>query len=295
MQPIPFLPANHHAPVIESPSASLKLRTFNTPSPTPRKRLNRIPSSPILPYHGAIYDGTRPNPIPTPIVGGLNFIGSVGIDERVVPGERLVRGVCESPAKNCFVLEEGRLCSTPGLGLGYAVQDLAYMASLLVPFGGLRDISVSPGETIVIFPVTGFYASLGVHISVAMGCRVIAMGRDETELNKLKDDITRASPRVIGSIESVVITGDIKCDGPSLQKFGAIDAVLDITPTGAKGVSLMGSTAGIAVAEIMVNDIMLRGKYMYDRETIVRFIKMLERGIIPLGQSSMDTKAITLE
>ncbi|KAL4964409.1 putative isopropanol dehydrogenase [Aspergillus stella-maris] len=222
------------------------------------------------------------------------------------------------PMENCFGVDEGRLLgstlgSGSGLGLGYAVQDLAYMAFLLVPFGGLQDINITPGETIVVCPATGFYGSLGVQIAVCMGCRVIAMGRDETKLNKLKDDIIRIGPSASrsGSVETVIITGDIDADASALREFGTIDAVLDITPTSATGsthtqsaikslrrggrVSLMGSTAGIAVPEVMVNDIMLRGKYMYNRETVVHLIKMLERGVIPLDQGVMDTKTFTLD
>ncbi|KAL4789579.1 GroES-like protein [Aspergillus venezuelensis] len=220
------------------------------------------------------------------------------------------------PMENCFGVDERKLLfspSDPGLGLGYAVQDLAYMAFLLVPFGGLKDINLVPGETIVVCPATGFYGSLGVQIAVCLGCRVIAMGRDESNLNKLKDDIIRTVPCISrsGSIETVVITGDVEADASTLREFGVIDAVLDITPSSAQGsthtqsaikalrrggrVSLMGSTSGIGVPEVMVNDIMLRGKYMYDGETIVHLIKMLERGVIPLGPEVMDTKTFSLD
>lgn len=34
---------------------------------------------------------------------------------------------------------------------------------------------------------------------------------------------------------------------------------------------------------------------MYEREAVVHFVKMLERGLLPLGKSLMKTKAFSLD
>ena len=34
---------------------------------------------------------------------------------------------------------------------------------------------------------------------------------------------------------------------------------------------------------------------MYEREAILQFVKMLERGLFPMGEESVDTKAFALD
>ncbi|EED13581.1 hypothetical protein TSTA_098380 [Talaromyces stipitatus ATCC 10500] len=94
--------------------------------------------------------------------------------------------------------------------LGYTTKDLVYMAHLLVPFGGLRDIKLEPGETVVICPATGGFSGAGVQIAAAMGCKVIAMGRDEKELARLKEFEENRLPSA--AVEAVKITHDEKKD-----------------------------------------------------------------------------------
>ncbi|KAE8358826.1 hypothetical protein BDV27DRAFT_169140 [Aspergillus caelatus] len=194
------------------------------------------------------------------------------------------------PLENCIPLDKARLCDD----LGYSLQDLAYIAFLLVPYGGLRDIKVEPGDTIIICPATGFYSSLGVQVAIAMGAKVIAMGRNQEKLVKLKDDIRSRSPGA--NIETVQITGNEDQDVSALKSHGTIDAVLDIRPLRRGGrISIMGSTKNIAVPEILVNNITLKGKMMYEREAVVSFVKMLQSGLFPQGKGFVETKVFQLE
>ncbi len=229
------------------------------------------------------------------------------------------------PLENCVALNETRLCSE----LGYSPRELAYMAYLLVPFGGLRDIGLQSGETIVVCPATGFYGSMGVQAAAAIGARVIAMGRNEDKLVKLKRDIEHHLPDA--EIETVLITGDKDKDAASLRTFGAIDAILDITPSAATTsthtrsaikalrhggrISVMGSSHNIGAAEIMIKSIQVKGetsfpppernaandfiffagKMMYERHDIVHFTKMLERRLFTKGHRLAETRAFALE
>ncbi|KAM3553577.1 hypothetical protein ARSEF4850_006860 [Beauveria asiatica] len=152
-------------------------------------------------------------------------------------------------------------------------------------------------------------ACLGVQVAIVMGARVIAMGRSEEKLAKLKEDVKRHSQAA--NIETVKITGDVTNDTAALLAFGVIDAVLDMTPSSASmsthtksairalhqggRVSLMGSTKNTAVPEIMTNSIMLRGKLMYDRESVIKFVKMLERGLFPKGDNFAETRTFKLD
>lgn len=343
------LPSEHRALVLESRESGFQVKVVTTPKVALGSVIVRIAAAGILPYHREVYNGKRPLPFPTPLVAGFGAIGhvaAVGSDATaLMPGQlvyvdcvvrardnpdclfltahyegssdgskKLMRDVWRNgtfaeyalvPLENCILLDEARLCSE----LGYSLQDLVYMAYLLVPHGGLRDITLQPGETIVVCPATGFYGSLGVQVAIAMGARVIAMGRNEENLAKLKENITRHSQTA--NIETVRITGDETKDAAALLAFGTIDAVLDITPSAASmsthtksaikalrhggRVSLMGSTTNIAVPEIMTNSIMLRGKLMYDRESVTKFVKMLERGLFPKGNGFVETKTFELD
>ncbi|KAL2808588.1 chaperonin 10-like protein [Aspergillus granulosus] len=343
------LPPQHRALVLENPGSEFQVKSLPTPQPDFGSAIVRVIAAGVLPYHRDVYDGKRPNSFPTPLVGGFGAIGhvaAVGFDATVLKPGQLVYVDCvirarddpysffltaiyegsshgskklmrdawrngtfaeyvKAPLENCILLDQTRLCDN----LGYSVHDLMYMAYLLVPFGGIRDIKLEAGETIIVCPATGFYGSLGVQLAVAIGARVIAMGRSEEKLAKLVEDVGGRSPGA--NIETVIITGDEDKDAGALRAFGAADAVLDITPAAASmsthtksaikalrrggRVSLMGSTENIAVPEIMVNNITLKGKMMYEREAIVHFVKMLERGLFPLGKNLMDTKVFPLE
>ncbi|KAM3440343.1 hypothetical protein NHJ13734_003361 [Beauveria thailandica] len=345
----PALPSQHRALVLESRESGFQVKVVTTPRATVGSAIVCVVAAGILPYHRAVYSGSRPLAFPTPLVAGFGAIGhvaAVGSDATaLMPGQlvyvdcvirarddpdclfltahyegssdgskKLMRNVWRDgtfaeyamvPLENCIPLDEARLCSE----LGYSLNDLVYMAYLLVPHGGLRDINLQPGETIIVCPATGFYGSLGVQVAIVMGARVIAMGRSEEKLAKLKEDVKRHSQAA--NIETVKITGDETNDTAALLAFGVIDAVLDMTPSSASmsthtksairalrqggRVSLMGSTKNIAVPEIMTNSIMLRGKLMYDRESVIKFVKMLERGLFPKGDNFAETRTFKLD
>jgi NADPH:quinone reductase-like Zn-dependent oxidoreductase len=137
------------------------------------------------------------------------------------------------PLENCIPLNEIKLCQT----LGYSYHQLMYLSYLLVPFGGLRDIKAEPGDTVAIFPATGGFGGAGVQVAISMGCKVIAMGRNEQELARLKIWVTERNSNAI--IETVKIFGDEATDTAALLPFGPIDKILDLTPpVGAKSTHL---------------------------------------------------------
>jgi threonine dehydrogenase-like Zn-dependent dehydrogenase len=210
------------------------------------------------------------------------------------------------PLENCIPLDEKILCGE----LGYEMDDLMYMDYLMVPYGGLRNINLQAGETVVVSPATGGYGGAAVMVAVAMGTRVIAMGRNEAELERLKKHVLGGSPRA--SIETVQMTGNETADAESLKAFGVIDAAIDFTPPqGAssnhlksvvrairKGgrISLMGLNENFMVPWLVVSkNISFRGKLMYEREDMICFAKMLERGMFPGGKRFVDTKVFSLE
>ncbi|PQE19768.1 isopropanol dehydrogenase protein [Rutstroemia sp. NJR-2017a WRK4] len=74
------------------------------------------------------------------------------------------------PLENVFALDERLLCGE----LGYTIGDLCNISSYLVPFGGLTDIGLLPGEAVIVFPATGRFGGSAVTVVLAMGASVVA-------------------------------------------------------------------------------------------------------------------------
>ena len=232
-------------------------------------------------------------------LSGISEGGSDG-SRRLMAGEwrdSTYAQYVKAPLESCFALRESLLCGSPADGgLGYEVQRLAYLSALLVPFGGLRDIRLEAGETVIVAPATGPFGGAAVLVALAMGVRVIAMGRDVQKLARLK---VRGGRRV----ETVRITGDLGEEVAALKEFGAADAFFDISPREAAKsthirsailslrhggrVSLMGGLQeDVAIPHkiVMRKDIRLHGKWMYSRDDIGLLVKMVEIGILGLEE-----------
>ena len=199
------------------------------------------------------------------------------------------------PLENCEALDEHRLLGdVKSKGLGYSVEELAFLGVLLVPYGGLRDIDLKSGETVVISPATGQFGGGAVLVALAMGARVIAMGRNKEALERLSAHSDR--------IETVPITGDVEAETNALRKFGTIDAFFDISPPVAEKsthiksailslrhggrVSFMSGfreDLAIPFRHMMHGNIQVKAKWMYERSDMRDLVKMLEVGTLKIG------------
>lgn len=182
-----------------------------------------------------------------------------------------------APLENVHILDEDTLLGQPDesdgkLRLGYTVGDLAFLFWVLVPYGGLRDVSLRPGETVIVAPATGPFGGVAVLVALAMGAgKVITMGRNTDALRRLRRGRE-------DRVETVRITGDVEKDAAELCKFGPADVYFDISPPQAAGsthiasafrslhrgarVSLMGGlTTDIALPHIIImqKDITIKG------------------------------------
>ncbi|KAI1148493.1 GroES-like protein [Nemania diffusa] len=344
------IPTHYRALVLDHIGADMRVEQRVMPQADPGSVIVRILESSVLSYQNDIYDGKRQYPLTTPIVGGCNAIGRVaavgpdgtilapgqlvlvdcvvrarddpdavyfwGIHDGYSPGsQKLSRTIwhdgtfaefAKVPLENCIPLNEARLCGD----LGYSARELIYLSHLLVPFGGLRTVDLKAGETVVVCPATGGFSGAGVQVALAIGARVIAMGRNEAELARLKAFVVKGTPWV--NLETVRVTGDQAADTASLKAFGTIDAVLDLSPPAAaqsthlpsaiaalrRGgrVSVMGSVEQPIVGwGFLSHDLQLKGKLMYDREDLVLFVKMLETGLFARGKQLVETKSFALE
>ncbi|KAH7410454.1 chaperonin 10-like protein [Phaeosphaeria sp. MPI-PUGE-AT-0046c] len=200
-----------------------------------------------------------------------------------------------APLENTWALDEDRLCGE----LGYKIPDLLQLAVDAVAYSGLKGIGLKAGEQIVVTPATGAFSGAGVGVAVAMGARVVAVGRKDTALRRLRD----AHP---GFVRTVVRTGDLATDTEKLQQFGTIDAFLEMAPFGAEGSNhvraafnvlkqygracVMGMGAGatqnveISMMELTFKSITVHGHAMYRGEDVRDVIRMAEAGVLKLGK-----------
>lgn len=179
-------------------------------------------------------------------------------------------------------------------GLGYRISEISYVFRQLVPLGGLVDINLKPGETIIIAPATGAFGGAAVEIALAMGARVIAAARNAERLKRL----AAMNERIL----TVQLTGDVQTDAKALKQYGPVDAFQDWSPPAAAKtthikacmlalrvggrVSLMGGIRediSISYAWVMHNNLTIKGKWMYTQEDPYLLIKMIESGILKVG------------
>ncbi|KAI1464970.1 alcohol dehydrogenase GroES domain-containing protein [Daldinia caldariorum] len=197
-----------------------------------------------------------------------------------------------APLESVHALDEDVLVGK----LGYKLEELGSLSQLVVPYGGLADVGLKPGETVLIAPATGSFSSAAVHVALSMGARVIAMGRNEEALMNLKK---LADP---GRVETVKISGDVEQDVEALAKFGPSDVYFDISPRPASKsshiragilslrpggrMSLMGgipSDIEIPYWHVSYNGITIKGTFMNTPQQAKDLIKTVERGVLKIG------------
>ena len=197
-----------------------------------------------------------------------------------------------APMEGVHVLDENALVGQ----LGYRIEELGTLSQLIVLYGGLADIGLRPGETVLIATATGSFGSAAVHVALSMGARVIAMGRNEAALAELKK---LAEP---GRVEVVKISGDVQTDIDALSKFGPLDVYFDISPAAASKsshikagfaslkpggrMSLMGGIRDnleLPYSQISFKNITIRGTFMNTTQQAKDLIKTVERGVLKVG------------
>ncbi|KAJ5403175.1 alcohol dehydrogenase [Penicillium cosmopolitanum] len=189
------------------------------------------------------------------------------------------------PLENCFSLNEKRLLGSPAEGgLGYTIDELLYIAVQLVPFGGLRSIGLAVCDKIIISPATGAFGSAAVQVALAMGASVIAMGRNNETLENLKSKFLPDASD--DRIQLIQITNDLQ------QEFAAgsshiKSAIMSLRHSGR--ICLMGGAMGdmaIPASPVVRRNLTIKGKWMYERDDILKLIQMVESGALKLGREA---------
>ncbi|KAI1737609.1 GroES-like protein [Xylaria scruposa] len=322
---------------IKSP-ADIKVAERDIPKAIPGTAVVRVLASVIGPSHGYLLSHeVRGFSFPVPCVYGNNAVGrvvSVGSDAVSVKEGQLVVvdpfttarddssaeiivGLMDSgdskgkklaetwrdgcwqthavvPLENVITLDEETFLGKHG----YSVEELTMIPRLAVAYGGVCNVDIKAGETVIVGPATGQFGGAAVEMASAVGARVIALGRNQETLAKLKSTIPR--------VETVTITGDVEKDAQAIQAFGLADAFIDFTPhsvhdepTHLKSamlslrkrgrVALMGGLTGnisIPYFLMILKSLEVKGRWMYSRTEIRNLVKMIEVGTLKLGKGA---------
>lgn len=276
--PLPLVPGTNGicriaAPASDTPHLQVGMLVYTSGIIRPRDNLN------VLPLLQGIHMGTSPE------------------------GQALMNGewrngtwaeLVKVPAENIHVLNEHILTKE----LGYSFEDLGYISTLAVPFGGLSDIGLRPGETVMVAPATGNFGSAAVLVALAMGAaKVIAVGRNEAKLKQICNDTNNSK------VVPVTISEDLDADTAALQAHGPIDVYFDISPNSAAkalyikaGISALRRGGRVSFMGGIMNDIdlpyhmmmfkalTLKGTFMYTPQQANELIRLIETGLLPIGK-----------
>lgn len=182
--------------------------------------------------------------------------------------------------------------------------------TLLIPYGGLCAIKFTAGESLLVSGANGHFGSATVAVALAMGASfVVVAGRDGAALDTLR---ARFGPRV----RPVVLQGDPERDRARLMAAGdhAIDCVVDFLPPSADaraaraaimsvrphgrvvlmgGVGLQGGDdLALPYPWFMLNNITVRGQWMYSRADAPKLIALVRAGLLRLEEFSVSTYAL---
>lgn len=292
--------AQHKALVLSSHTELPKLTTVPTPEVQPGQAIVRILAVRISKDTRGLITGKVPFPLSFPLTPGSCAIGRVAavgpdavslkpgqlvyldhfIKARDDPSINILMGMCggqpgtpaaklmdgewrngyfaqyaKVPLENAFPLDEQLLISD----LGYSIPDLISLCSLVLTLSGLSEINVQPGETVIVAPATGGFSGMGVAMALALGARVIAVSRNETAI-----DWSPPAAALSTHITSCILA--LGAGGRAVF-MGAIF-----------------SNVSIPYSYVMYNNIQIKGRYMSERHSFEQLIRMIESGIMPLGE-----------
>lgn len=325
--------------VLEKFGANPEVKDVPVPEATPGSAIVEIYVANVLAYAEDLYSGKMEYPLSLPgIIGGsaIGRIKEVGPDATTLePGQLVlvdsfIRGrdstdesilfgthagatpasrklaegewrnstyteYAKIPLEDCNYLDENILCKQ----LGYSIEDLGYVLRLLVPMGGLFELDIKAGETVIVAPASGSFGGAGVEVAVAMGATVVAGARNVKTLAKL-ENIGGG-----GKVKTVQFTGDPMKDAAALGSFGQVDAYLDFSPAAAsKSTHILASLlalkpggracfmggiqdpVAIPYGLLMFKSLKLQGKFMYERSAVQRLIKLVEKGHLIVGEKA---------
>lgn len=331
------LPKSYKGLYFASPSAPPEITSFPTPTLDNGSVIIKPLYCWVPGYINEVYSNGNPrgHPLPFPVIGGTHAIGRVvavpkdaaklkvgdlvGIGPLIRPRDDPSQAMLlafftpssemhalatdvwhhgtwaelvKAPLESVHRFDEAAL-----QGQGISPRDLVFFGQLAVPYGGLRDVNLTAGETVLIAPATGSFGGAAVHVALAMGARVIAMGRNEKVLAELRD----LAP---GRVETVKLTGSLETDLAAISKVGPVDVYLDMTPPTVTNtdhiragllslnyggrMSLMSGVPEIVIPGplLQLKGVTIRGTMMHTWRQEEDLIRLIQSGILKMGEKA---------
>lgn len=329
------------AAILKAKAQPLAIEELPEPQPGAGEVVVRVLAAPVLAYAHEVFGGQRDYPLLLPLVPGCGAIGLVektGPDAtRLKPGQLvycdptvrsrddilspdiLLQGwIAPSegsqklqahfrngpfaekmlmPLENAFSLEQLRSIDP---------AKLAWLNTLLVPYGGLLTAHFQPGQIAMINGATGHFGSAGVAVALAMGAaQVIALGRNEKVLKMLANVFgPRVRPVQVSEDEAVTRKRIAEsAAGPIDFLLDLLSPMRDATPTRRAimavrpggTVSLMGGVDAdlhLPYKYIMRNSLIVRGQYVCPRHAPLLLAGLLAGGLLPFEPFSVHEFAL---
>jgi D-arabinose 1-dehydrogenase-like Zn-dependent alcohol dehydrogenase len=206
-----------------------------------------------------------------------------------------------APLEGLFKIPEEWVQDQCQGGKGFRIQDFALSGYYLLAIGGLATSGVGAGDRVIIAPATGNYSSAAVRVALAMGCKVVAASRSAGKL-KMLEKYHGAKDK----LSTVVLTGDTDDDTKALKNAiggNGADVFVDYSPTtireeppylkagfnslrrGGEYLLLGGALTDLKISyvDIMRRELRIRGKFMWQREHVELFLRLIDTGSLRLG------------
>ena len=206
------------------------------------------------------------------------------------------------PVESATVIDEEHFFKR----LGYKPAQLCWVNDLVIPFAGLDNSDLRPGETVIVAPSTAHFGGCAVLVALAMGAgRVIALGRNEKALESLKkfDSMDRIRP--------VRLSGDLEADSAAIRaatpSSKGADLYLDFSPeqakdsthfaacltslkAGGRAVFMGGVLAdiGINYALVLLQGLTIRGQFMYSPRHVEQLLGLVGSGLLDLHKLGVE-------
>ncbi|EHA24961.1 hypothetical protein ASPNIDRAFT_182862 [Aspergillus niger ATCC 1015] len=298
--------STHKAAVIYARDKPLVVENVPRPVASTGDAIVRILAADIVPYMREVITNRRPYPLSIPMTPGNTAIARIhevgpdcvtltpgqlvfcditirardnpavtmlyGIHGAIHPAaQKLMDGVWRNgtyaeytrfPLENLYPLDEEVLLGQ----LGYSITDLCLLTAYLVPFGGLAEVDVKPGEVVIL-----------EHIHGTQRLTTVQTTGDEAS-------DTQSFQTAVGHPDGANVYLDLS--PPTIKDSSLL--VAGIRALGSFGrCVLMGGHLGniqLPYGEIMFKGIRIQGRFMYDRPHVFRLIQMVRSGLLPLGE-----------
>ncbi|KAF9359481.1 hypothetical protein BGX26_012216 [Mortierella sp. AD094] len=231
-----------------------------------------------------------------PISPGVMLQGLIAVGEAQNMQDVWLNG---SWAEEMLLPVENVTVIPPSVQAKYEPAQLTSLGNYAVVYGGFLAANFKPGQTVAITGSTGPFGASAVAVALSLGARrVLAAGRNQKQLEEY---VAKHGSRVV----PVVSTGDEAKDTQLFKEATGegfvLDLVFDMLPPSApftivrSAISalrfggtavLMGgvhASAEVPYQQIMMNNITLKGNFMYTRDAPTSLIGLVDAGLLGLN------------